>query len=119
MIKIALIDNLFCPIVTCDSCLGRIGDFAWGNVSYRMSDPAIGRRTDPWLPVKDGELFFTHKRCTDAFEHAHRARWSWLPLGEFLLQLGFHTQMWTDTEAGALEKRLHDHAIKLPDDPER
>lgn len=105
MIKIALIKNLYCPIVTCDACGNRIDEFADGSVLYRMPDPLSA----PYLPLNEGELFFTHKRCNHAFEHYNPANWFWDELGPFILQLGFNTQMWTLTEARTMHKEKDAH----------
>jgi hypothetical protein len=48
------------PIVLCDFCGRQIAEATTGNVLYVMG-----------LGSVDGQLYYTHKQCNDAFESSH------------------------------------------------
>jgi len=71
-IEMRIEDNEHCPRVVCDVC-GEPINSVRGNVLWH---PGVGER-----------LYFTHKRCHQAFRHTHEAvhgHTSWQPLDAFL-----------------------------------
>lgn len=64
MIRVVLHDGMYCLCVFCDHCGEQIEQAKVGNYE--------------WLADGDGELFFTHKSCSLAFEETYGGRAAWL-----------------------------------------
>ena len=58
-IRIAVRDNLNCPVVYCDQCQHEIKTAKEGNYEWEYSENGAS------------EIFFTHKGCSNAFRNAH------------------------------------------------
>jgi len=56
------------PVVICDHCNKEITDAQDGNYQWLMRTSGDG---------VEGEVYFTHKSCCDAFESAHPPSWRW------------------------------------------
>ena len=75
-------DGRYCPTVVCDHCAEEITDAADGNYHWRigLNDTDFGK-----------QIYFTHKRCCDPFEVAHKGElfmWGAMELQCFPIYLG-------------------------------
>jgi len=76
------LDNRSCPVVLCDHCGQPINDAKDGNYQWRMgmNDSDFGSR-----------IYFTHKRCCQAFEDDHddeKVLWGAMELACLPIYLG-------------------------------
>lgn len=61
-------DQRLAPQIFCDHCGEQITDAKDGNYQWEY---------DEQLKPTDGQVYFTHKRCCLAFEHARGGRSGW------------------------------------------
>lgn len=70
MIRITLEEGRHSPRVVCDHCGKVIADAREGNYEWLCSVGGLAPAT--------GEVFFTHKECCYAFEHARSGPELWM-----------------------------------------
>ena len=71
MLKMELIDDVYCPVITCDECGDRIEDATAGSVLWEWAPEAGAAR------LLTGAILFVHTACRRSFEQAHGGPQRW------------------------------------------
>lgn len=82
------------PVIFCDHCDQRIEQATDGNYEWRGHHGA----------GDGGAVYFTHKRCSDAFRKANpepRDRWSWMSMELQVFPLYLANNLAIEAEAAA------------------